>query len=733
MKFTLNYIRLILLVALGFTVNNYAVAQCTTPVITSITNNGPLCDGETLQLNAAGTIGGVSSSFVRMAGIGGNFGNAALNQVFGSGDRPGSMSRISNAQFNAIFASQTTDAARAAAIKAQYDVLLFTWASPTNTAITWGLIEAYLATGGSVFWEDDVNINRLSPGVVGQSWNGSWGCSYQIVFPAPFPVLVANGINGCFANHHLKSNSWPSWMDVYIKGSSTENLAIAGIYPGGNHGRLIVQGPDQDFHAFRGAGGTAGNQYQILLNQIDFLVANQGGFTWTGPNGFTSNDANPTISNVSAANAGVYTATLTNVTGGGCSTTATTTVVINSITAYNVTGGGSYCAGGAGVAIGVSNSQSGIFYQLKNGSVGVGSPVAGTGSAISFGNITTAGTYTVQAITMPAACSKNMIGSATVSVNPTPNASITSTTNITCNGGSDGEIVIAASGGTPPYTDAGTHSGLTAGTYSYNVTDAKGCSAGTFTATLTQPDPTSCTISVTPSNNTYTGGVATNLYLGYGPQSATITATATGGSGFSYSWAGPTSSLSCTNCANPVFTPTSGGTYTFTVTVTNSNGCISTCNVTFCVKDIRDGVSNNPNNQKVWICHAPPGNPSNTQTLSISVNAVPSHLSNHSGDRLGRCDQNCGASKNGTGVELMTSGDVKIYPNPTTGMFVVELPGEVLGGEAIVMDMSGRIIEKKAFLPEMELRFDLSSVAKGIYMIHVQNGDNTYRTKVSVK
>src|SRR5207253_7847377 len=66
-------------------------------------------------------------------------------------------------------------------------------------------------------------------------------------------------------------------------------------------------------------------------------------------------------------------------------------------TAFSVTGGGTYCEGGVGLAVGLSSSQTGVNYQLKRGGSNVGSPVAGTGSALNFGNQTDAGTYTVVA------------------------------------------------------------------------------------------------------------------------------------------------------------------------------------------------------------------------------------------------------------------------------------------------------------------------------------------------
>jgi len=106
-------------------------------------------------------------------------------------------------------------------------------------------------------------------------------------------------------------------------------------------------------------------------------------------------------------------------------------IVINGPpTAYSVTGGGSYCAGGSGVTIGLGNSQSGVTYQLYNGATSVGSPVAGTGSSISFGSITAAGTYSVTATnTTTTGCTTSMTGSATVTINPLP-SSITSPGNV---------------------------------------------------------------------------------------------------------------------------------------------------------------------------------------------------------------------------------------------------------------------------------------------------------------
>lgn len=252
---------------------------------------------------------------------------------------------------------------------------------------------------------------------------------------------------------------------------------------------------------------------------------------------------------------------------------------------------------------------------------------------------------------------------------------------------------------------------------------------GTVTVLGTIP---SCSITVTPSNTVYTGGVPTNIYLGYGPQTATLTVNPSGGSGFTYSWSGPTGYLSCTNCPNPLFTPAGPGIYTFTVTVTNANGCTTTCSVTFCVKDIRSGSNGGG---KVNICHIPPGNPANSNTLSVSVNAVAAHLAH--GDYLGSCGQTCGTVITS---KMLASGraieeQVKVYPNPNNGVFIVEIPyTEAAQSNILVTDMQGKIVQQRVVTDNdgRRINLNLGDVAKGMYMVIVSYGDQRFRTTIVV-
>ena len=157
-------------------------------------------------------------------------------------------------------------------------------------------------------------------------------------------------------------------------------------------------------------------------------------------------------------------------------------------------------------------------------------------------------------------------------------------------------------------------------------------------------------IAVTRSSDVYTGGDAKTIYLGYGAQSVTLTAT--GDPTFKYSWS-PATGLSNPNIANPVFSPTSAGTYTFTVTGINASECSRTATVTIKVIDVRYGNKN----EKVLVCHKGKVN-------CLASNQVADHLK-HS-DNLGECSQTAIASL--SGQEATTAPEeIKLtaQPNPS--------------------------------------------------------------------
>lgn len=140
-----------------------------------------------------------------------------------------------------------------------------------------------------------------------------------------------------------------------------------------------------------------------------------------------------TGSTYTATASGSYVVTVTSKTTSAGGTSAASVVTINPLpTAFNVTGGGTYCSGGDGMVIGLDGSETGINYQLLKGGVATGTAVAGTGSAISFGKQTLVGTaiYTVVATNATTSCTQTMTGSTTITVvadptlNTQPNVSM---------------------------------------------------------------------------------------------------------------------------------------------------------------------------------------------------------------------------------------------------------------------------------------------------------------------
>jgi len=156
----------------------------------------------------------------------------------------------------------------------------------------------------------------------------------------------------------------------------------------------------------------------------------------------------------------------------------------------------------------------------------------------------------------------------TVTINNSGAATVSITfEGVSCYGGNDGTAAAFATGGTSPYsyewsTGATTNivTGLSAGTYGLTVTDATGCETINSIVVL---EPTALIVDMTSAT-------------------AEATATATGGvAPYSYEWN--------TGATTQTITGLADGTYT--VTVTDANGC----NVTGSVAVIGDGIAQNQN------------------------------------------------------------------------------------------------------------------------------------------
>jgi hypothetical protein len=245
------------------------------------------------------------------------------------------------------------------------------------------------------------------------------------------------------------------------------------------------------------SGSETGVSYQLSKNGLPVGSSISG----TGnPIGFVVSDS------------GAYNIVGTNTTA-GCNNVmnGTATVIVNaSPNNYTVSGGGTRCSNSAGsfsAKVYLSNSESGVNYQLLRDGLAVGSVRSGTGIGLSY-LVSTAGTYTIQATNASSSCITTMSGSAIVAanVNPPITASYTKYYASSCVGG-DGTITVTANGGTPSYlysidnktfSSNNNFTGLAAGEHKIIIIDANNC---TFTydsiTVLTAPPitPTATTIS----------------------------------------------------------------------------------------------------------------------------------------------------------------------------------------------------------------------------------------------
>ncbi|HNW97240.1 MAG TPA: PKD domain-containing protein [Bacteroidales bacterium] len=301
-------------------------------------------------------------------------------------------------------------------------------------------------------------------------------------------------------------------------------------------------------------------------------------YNWAGP-GIVSggNTSIPTVNT-----AGTYTVTVTNP-ANGCTNTANTTVTQSSLpTAYSVSGGGSYCTGGTGLSVCVSLSQVGVDYQLQCNGVNTGAPLAGTGSALCFTNLTTTGTYTVVATNPSTSCVNNMNGNATISISSPPIAdagvdiSIPYGTYTTLNG--------SASGGSGSYSYSWTPADSLVNATNQNPTTTNLFSSTTFTLTVLDwasgcsgTDQVNITLSGVPINISTLTATPNSICYGASTQ---LNAFATGGNGsYTYSWTSNPAGFT-SNITNPVISPTITTIYTV---VANDNFNTTSASITVTV------------------------------------------------------------------------------------------------------------------------------------------------------
>ena len=259
------------------------------------------------------------------------------------------------------------------------------------------------------------------------------------------------------------------------------------------------------------------------------------------------------------------------------------------------------------------------------------------------------GTHTV---TMTDA--NSCVATATITITEPPVLTSQTTSNsVTCNGNCDGDAIVIASGGTQPYAFAwdsatgnqvtATASNLCPGTYSVTVTDVNGCTT-TNQASVTEPAALTVSSSSTPAScQACTDGSATAMVSGGTPS-------------YTYLW---TPSGQTTSAA------TNLGAGSYTVTVTDAQGC--TANDTVVVLG-PTGIETNGSGIYLHVYPNPIANVANIEVASAATGSIT--ISTY--DVMGRMiDSRIYAQVNGTTIQM----NFEEYPS---GAYLME----VKAGEA---------------------------------------------------
>lgn len=258
-----------------------------------------------------------------------------------------------------------------------------------------------------------------------------------------------------------------------------------------------------------------------INNHVSCFGGNNGSATasasgGTGPYTFTWQPGNLSGATQNSLSAGTYTVYVSH--SGNCIDSATVTITqpssaLNaSISSFNNTS----CTANTGSAtVSVSGGTSPYTYSW--------SPSGGNAATA---NNLGVGTYTVTVTDNNGCQDTAMVNIGTING---PVISNVQQTNVTCFGLSNGSASITVSAGTPPYTynwspsggNAATANGLSAGTYTVTVQDDAGCSA-TYTFNITQPNvllasvnsitPADCGVSNGSASINVSGGTAPYTY-----------------------------------------------------------------------------------------------------------------------------------------------------------------------------------------------------------------------------
>jgi hypothetical protein len=291
-----------------------------------------------------------------------------------------------------------------------------------------------------------------------------------------------------------------------------------------------------------------------------------------------------------------------------------------------------------------------------------------------------------------------------------------------CAGAATGSIIVGAQGNvgavtytwnTNPVQTGETATGLEAGTYTVSATDQQGCEA-----TLTETIEFGTVVA--------DAGEDQNICKG---QSVTLSATG----GVSYEWSSGVGG----SAPGQSITFSPAATTTYTVTVTGSNGCTDTDEVTVFVYEAPTVSLTSPTYQlcdnaaPIELNEDPTGGTFSGPGMSGSMfnpsaAGVGVHTITYTYYEVIECpnsDEVVITVDLCTGVtDIDAARFITVVPNPSSGQIVVLNDGSLTGlAQISITDLSGRVVREitNVQLNGMNLPLDLSNLASGQYLLNV--------------
>ncbi len=321
---------------------------------------------------------------------------------------------------------------------------------------------------------------------------------------------------------------------------------------------------------------------------------------------------------------------------------------------------------------------------------------------------------------------------------PSPlSASVDTVTDVSCFGDDDGSAQAVAAGGTPGYSfvwSSGDSSalaiGLSIGNYTVTVTDQNGCIASSSTS-VSQPDEISLSVAV--ADVSFPGG-----------SDGSVNLTVVGGTApYDFSW-------SNTEITEDI-TDLSAGTYS--VTVTDANGCTSTtsadvsepapCNLSADVGDIAGTSAPGDSSERAYSILFIPGY---TYQWSVTNGEIilgqgtglvyvqwggigPGLLQVIVSD--GVCVDTIDLKVFVPVEEIISAGEIRLYPNPASAEFLVSLENNNSSEmKLIITDILGRKQYEGVFSGNK--KFSAEDFSAGIHIIEIRAGGTIFRERLLI-